>query len=79
MTPHLVEMIAGIEVCRESCPNGLRGASISVYVLMPILWGFIFASVISKRRALTVVFLALSSFSIMLLLTWFLYLHQHPR
>lgn len=79
MVPHAIETIANTNVCRESCSNLLKIASITAYTVMPIALGCIFATVISrpygKRMLLTS---SLFSLALMMLLTWFLYHHQHP-
>jgi hypothetical protein len=80
MVPHLVEVFADINVCRESCPMVLRGVSIAIYAVMPIVWGVILAATVGKRHAARVLLtLVLASFALMLLVTWFLYAYQHPR
>ncbi len=77
MVPHFVEVVAGINLCRESCPIALKGVSIAIYASIPILWGVLLAVTIGKRNSfkflLGWVFL---SFVLMLLLTWFLYAYQ---
>lgn len=78
MIPHLVEIFANVRVCRESCPTGLRAASLAIYTIVPMVWGLSLPWFAGKRHALKLVLLlTLPSFLLMLLLTFFLYRHQH--
>lgn len=79
MVPHAIETIANTNVCRESCSNLLKGASIATYAIMPIAWGCIFTTVIGKPHEKRILLTSsLFSLTLMALLTWFLYKHQHP-
>lgn len=79
MVPHVLEVIANTNVCAESCSDSLRSVSLATYVTMPIAWGIIVAKTIGKPHAKKRVLIStLLSLTLMLVLTWFLYKHQHP-
>ncbi len=79
MVPHAIETMASTNLCVESCSASLRGMSIAAYAAMPVAWGIIFARSIGKPHAMRVVLpSALFSLTLMMVLTWFLYKHQHP-
>lgn len=79
MVPHAIEVMANTEVCRESCSDLLKGISLAAYAALPIAWGALFATVIGKPHAKRILLSsALLSLVLMVLLTWFLYKHQHP-
>lgn len=79
MIPGVAEKLANTNVCVESCTALLRGTAIATYAAMPIAWGIILAKVVGKPHAMrTIIYAAFVSLAIMLLLTWFLYKHQHP-
>lgn len=80
LVPFLFETVANTNVCIESCPRVLRGISLAIYVALPILWGYSLPATIGKPHASrTLIYLLLASALLMLILTWFLYTHQHPR
>jgi len=80
LIPSLFEIVASTNVCVESCSGLLRGISFATYIAMPILWGVILVVNIGKPHAFRILItLSLISVSLMLILTWFLYAHQHPQ
>lgn len=79
LVPHVFEVVADTNVCVESCSALLKGVSTTAYIAMPITWGILFATMIGKPYAKKIIFtFALFSLTLMMLLTWFLYAHQHP-
>ncbi|WP_332856321.1 hypothetical protein [Duganella sp. S19_KUP01_CR8] len=79
MVPRAIEIMASTNVCAESCSESLRSVSLAAYAAMPIAWGIIFAKTIGKPHAKRRLLIsALFSLTLMMVLTWFLYKHQHP-
>lgn len=79
LVPHAIEIMANTNLCVESCSASLRGMSIAAYAAMPIAWGIIFTRAIGKPHAKRILLpSALFSLTLMMVLTWFLYKHQHP-
>jgi hypothetical protein len=79
LIPSIFEIVASTNVCVESCSSLLKGASLAVYVILPIAWGGLFAAGIGKTNGKRILLISLLvSLTVMVLLTWFLYKHQHP-
>jgi hypothetical protein len=79
MLPHVVEVVAKTNVCRESCSHLLKVVSVVIYATLPIAWGGLLGITIAKPHAVRILFTcALCSLLIMAVLTCLLYKQQHP-